>query len=241
MKLMREAGRILGIVLSEIEKTIKPGVTTLELDQLAEKMIRSMDAVPSFIGYNGFKHSICACINEEVVHGIPSNRAIKAGDLVTVDCGVTYKGFIADSAISVALDGADQKTKKLLSTAYKALEKAIDMAKPGLRTSEFGKIIEKTVRKEGFGIVEDLSGHGIGVHLHEDPYILNYDNGEEGPIMQPGMTFAIEPIITIGSPKTKTLKDGWTIVTQDGSMAVQVEHTIAITEKGAEILTKRPK
>lgn len=238
---MREAGRILGLVLSEIEKKIQPGVTTLELDQMAEKMIRSMDAVPSFIGYNGFKNSICACINEEVVHGIPSNRIIKAGDLVTVDCGVTYKGFIADSAISVALDGADQKTKKLLATAYKALDKAISMAKPGLRTSEFGKIIEKTVRKEGFGIVEDLSGHGIGVHLHEDPYILNYDNGEEGPIMQAGMTFAIEPIITVGSPKTKTLKDGWTIVTQDGSMAVQVEHTIAITEKGAEILTKRPK
>lgn len=241
MKLMKEAGRILGFVLSEIEKMIKPGITTLELDQYAEKTIKSMGGEPAFIGYNGFKHSVCACINDEVVHGIPGNRKIMAGDLVTIDCGVNYQGFIADSAITVATEGASNEAKKLLNTAYKALEKAISIAKPGIRTSEFGKIIEKTVKKAGFNIVEDLSGHGIGTALHEDPYILNFDNGEQGPIMQAGMTFAIEPIITLGSNKTKTLQDGWTIVTKDGSLAVQVEHTIAITEKGAEILTKRPK
>ncbi len=238
---MKKSGQILGLVLSEVEKMIKPGLTTLEIDQFAEKIIRDQGAHPSFKGYRGFPASICISVNEEVVHGIPGDRLIREGDVVTVDCGVTYQGLITDSAITVGVGKIPPDAQKLIRTAYKALDKALAIARPGLRTTELSKIIEETVRKQDFGIVEDLSGHGVGFSLHEDPFILNFYNDEPGPVMRPGMTLAIEPIITMGSPLTKTLKDGWTIVTKSGCLAVQVEHTIAITEKGAEILTKRPK
>jgi methionyl aminopeptidase len=237
---MKKAGQILGITLGQVEKFIKPGLTTQEVDIFAEKIIYELGGKSVFKGYRGFPATCCICINDEVVHGIPGKRIIQEGDLVTVDCGVDYQGFIADSAITVAVGKVDLEAQKLINTAYKALERGIAAAKPGQRTTEISKAIESVVRKEGFGIVEDLSGHGVGTSLHEDPYILNFYDGEPGPIMQPGMTFAIEPIITLGSSKTKTLNDNWTIVTKDQSLSVQVEHTIAITEKGAEILTKRP-
>jgi methionyl aminopeptidase len=239
---MKKSGEILGTVLYELKNTIRAGQSTLEIDQLAETIIHDLGGHPTFKGYQGFPASICISINEEVVHGIPSaDRIIQEGDMVTIDCGVTYNGMITDSAITVSIGKATPQAQKLLQTATKALDKAISLARPGLRTTELSKAIESVVRKEGFGIVENLSGHGVGFSLHEDPYILNFYNQEPGPVMQTGMTFAIEPIITLGSPRTKTLKDGWTIVTKDGSLAVQVEHTIAITEKGAEILTKQPK
>ncbi len=238
---MKKSGQILGLVLSQIETYIRPGLTTLEIDQLAEKIIRQEGGVPAFLGYQGFPASTCISINEEVVHGIPGSRKIQAGDLVTVDCGVNYHGMITDSAITAGTGTVTAEAEKLCRTAEKALQRAIEIARPGIRTTEISKTIEKIVRKEGFGIVEDLSGHGVGFKLHEDPYIFNFYNGQPGPIMQPGMTLAIEPIITLGASNTKTLQDGWTIVTKDGSLSVQVEHTIAITEKGAEILTKRPK
>jgi len=238
---MRKSGYILGLVLAELEKFIRPGLPTMEVDRLAEKIIRSQGGEPAFLGYRGFPASICISINEEVVHGIPGSRIIREGDLITVDCGVSYQGMITDSAITVGVGKISRPAEKLLRTAYKALDKAVEMVRPGLRTTEISKTIEATVRKQGFGIVEDLSGHGVGFKLHEDPYIFNFYNGTPGPIMRPGMTFAIEPIITMVPGSTKTLKDGWTIVTKDGSLAVQVEHTLAITEKGAEILTKRPK
>lgn len=242
---MRQSGKILANVLSELESWVKPGQSTLEIDLKAEELIRSQGGEPAFKGYNNFSGTACICINEEVVHGIPSaDRIIQAGDLLTIDCGVTYQGMITDSAITIIVGGgpaSDPKVEKLLKTAQKALDKAIEVAKPGIRTTEMSKAIEKIVKKEGFGIVETLCGHGVGFEVHEDPYILNYYDGHPGPIMQPGMTFAIEPIITLGSNKTKLMKDGWTIVTKDGSLSVQVEHTIAITDKGAEILTKRAK
>lgn len=237
---MKKAGQILGLVLAEVEKMIKPGITTKEIDLFAEKIILENGGKSVFKGYKGFPATCCICINDEVVHGIPGNRIVKDGDLVTVDCGVNFQGFIADSAITVPVGAISNQADKLIKTAYKALERGIEAAKPGMRTTEISKAIENVVRREGFGIVEDLSGHGVGTSLHEDPYILNFYDGMPGPIIQPGMTFAIEPIITLGSNKTKTLDDDWTIVTTDGSLAVQVEHTIAITEKGAEILTKRP-
>ncbi len=239
---MKKAGQILGLVLGNIEKSIKPGLSTLDIDQMAERMIIANSGKTVFKGYNGFPATACICINEEVVHGIPkSNRIIQEGDIVTVDLGVNFQGFIADSAITVAVGKVDPAIEKMIRTAYKALEKGIQAAKPGVRTTEISKAIEAVVTREGYGIVEDLSGHGVGTELHEDPYILNFYDGVPGPIIRPGMTFAIEPIITMGGNKTKTLSDNWTIVTKDGSPSVQVEHTIAITEKGAEILTKRPK
>jgi methionyl aminopeptidase len=241
MKLMKKSGQILGLVLGEIEKTIRAGMTTKDIDLFAEQIIRDQGGHPSFKGYRGFPASVCISINEEVVHGIPGDRVIREGDVVTVDCGVTYQGLITDSAITVGVGKITPDAQKLIRTAYKALDKALSIARPGIRTTELSKVIEETVRKQNFGIVEDLSGHGVGFSLHEDPFILNFYDNHPGPIMRPGMTLAIEPIITMGSAQTKTLKDGWTIVTKSGCLAVQVEHTIAITEKGAEILTKRPK
>ena len=238
---MRKAGQILGLVLGKVEKFVKAGQTTAEIDLFAEKLILENGGQPVFKGYRGFPATCCICLNEEVVHGIPGDRIIQEGDIVTIDCGVEYQGFIADSAITVGVGSIKPELDKLIRTAYKALEKGIAAAKPGARTTEISKAIEEVVRKQGFGIVEDLSGHGVGRELHEDPYILNFYDGEPGPVMKAGMTFAIEPIITLGNHRTKTLSDKWTIVTKDGTPAVQVEHTIAITEKGAEILTNRPK
>jgi methionyl aminopeptidase len=238
---MRESGKILGYVLSELEHAITPGIKTIELDQIAERLIKEKGGIPTFKGYRGFPGSICICINEEVVHGIPGNRVIQTGDIVTIDCGVTFNSFITDSAITVGVGPIEPAQQKLINTTQKALDNAIKTAKAGIRTTELSKIIEKTVRKQGYGIVEDLSGHGVGKNLHEDPLILNFYDGEPGPILQPGMTIAIEPIISMNSSKTKTLSDKWTIVTKDNSLAVQIEHTIAITEKGAEILTIRPR
>lgn len=238
---MRKAGEILGLTLGKLELFIKPGMTTSEIDQMAEKIIFENNGESVFKGYHGFPATTCICINDEVVHGIPGNKVILEGDLLTIDCGVSFGGFIADSAITIGIGKIDANKQKLILTAYKALEKGIEAARPGARTTEISKAIEAVVNKQGFGIVRDLSGHGVGKKLHEDPYILNFYDGEPGPVMQPGMTFAIEPIITMGNHLTKTLSDKWTIVTKDGSPAVQVEHTIAITEKGAEILTKRPK
>ncbi len=242
---MRKSGKILASVLSELESWVKPGQSTLEIDLKAEEIMRSQGGEPAFKGYNGFTGTACICLNEEVVHGVPSaDRLIEAGDLLTIDCGVSYKGMITDSAITIIVGGGIGKhpqMAKLIKTAQKALDKAIEVAKPGVRTTEMSKAIEKVIEKEGFGIVETLCGHGVGFEVHEDPYILNYYDGHPGPVMQPGMTFAIEPIITLGNPKTKLRSDGWTIVTKDSSLSVQVEHTIAITDKGAEILTKRAK
>lgn len=242
LKLMRKSGEILGFVLSEVEKYIKPGQSTWEIDQFAENLILQKGGNTVFKGYHGFPATTCICVNEEVVHGIPKKeKIIKEGDIITVDCGVNYKGFITDSAITVGVGKINYQLEKIINTAYKALEKGIQIAKPGIRTTEISKAIEAVIRKEEYGIVEDLSGHGVGIELHEDPYILNYYDGEPGPLIKEGMTFAIEPIITLGNNKTKTLSDKWTIVTKDGFPAVQVEHTIAITSNGAEILTIRPK
>ena len=238
---MRKAGAILGQILAELERRVRPGITTLELDKLAERMMHDMGVKPAFKGYRGFPASLCTCLNEQVVHAIPDDTILQEGDLLTIDSGVILDGFYSDSAITVPVGRIKPRAQKMIDTATKALNEAISVARPGIRTNVLSRTIEEIVRAEGFGIVLELSGHGIGKSLHEDPYILNYEEEHPGPTLQPGMTLAIEPIITLGSPKIKTLRDGWTIVTKDGSLAVQVEHTIAITEKGAEILTKRPK
>lgn len=240
LKIMRESGKILGIVLSELQKATKAGTKTIELNSLAEELISKYHGIPSFKGYHGFPGAICICINEEVVHGIPGNRIIEEGDIVTIDCGVTLKNFITDSAITFGVGQINAESKKLIRTTQKALENAIKTAKPGVRTTELSKIIEKTVRRQGLSIIKELSGHGVGKTLHEDPLILNYYDGRPGPLLQPGMTIAIEPIVSTGSNKIDTLDDNWTMVTRDGSLAAQIEHTIVITEKGAEILTIRP-
>jgi methionyl aminopeptidase len=237
---MREGGKILGIVLAELEKMIAPGITTIELDTKAEALIREHGGVPSFKGYRGFRHTLCTSINEQVVHGIPGPVKLKEGDILTVDCGVLYKGFHTDSAITKGVGEIDDLKRKFINTCGKALQKAIEAARPGIRVKQLSKIIQETIEKEGYSAIRDMVGHGVGQYLHEDPCVYNFVNNEPSPILQPGMTLAIEPIISMGDYHIKTLRDGWTTVTVDGSLAAQIEHTIVITEKGAEILTKRP-
>ena len=237
---MREGGHILGLILSELEKMIAPGVTPLQLDQKAEELMKLHHVQPSFKGYHGFPKVICTNVNNEVVHGIPNNEPLQEGNIITVDCGVIHQGFHTDSAISKGVGTIKPELEKFLKTAEKALAKAIETAKPGIRIRTISGVIQDIVEKNGYSVVRDLIGHGIGHRLHEDPPVPNFRDEDAGPMLQAGMTIAIEPIICMGSNNVKTLKDNWTIVTVDGSFATQVEHTIAITPKGAEILSKRP-
>ncbi len=237
---MREGGKILGLVLAELGKMVAPGMTTLELDALAEKIIVSHGGKPSFKGYRGFPGTLCTSINEQVVHGIPGQIKLHEGDVLTIDCGVFYKGFHTDSAITVGVGSIEPYKKKFIDTTKKALQKAIEAVRPGIRLRKLSQIIQDTVEKEGYSPVRDMVGHGIGTKLHEDPCVYNFVNDEPSPILQPGMTIAVEPIISMGDYRIKTLRDKWTTVTCDGSLAAQFEHTLAVTEKGCEILTKRP-
>jgi methionyl aminopeptidase len=237
---MREGGKILGIVLHELGKMAAPGITTAQLDTKAEEIIADHGAVPSFRGYRGFPSALCTSINEQVVHGIPGPYVLKEGDLLTIDAGVLYKEFHTDSAITVGIGRIDESIARFIATAEKALSKAIETVRPGIRVRNISGVIQDIVEKNGYSCIRDLVGHGIGKNLHEDPQIPNFRDGDPGPILQAGMTIAIEPIIAMGDFDVKILRDGWTFVTKDGSLAAQVEHTLAITEKGAEILTRRP-
>ncbi len=238
---MIQAGKILGQVLSELKEKCLPGISTLELDQYAEKRIREQGALPGFKGYQGFPNTLCTNLNEQVVHGIPDTRPLQNGDIISIDCGVIIDGFYSDAAFTTAIGKVDPTVEKFIKTAYKALEKGIEAAQPGKRTSEISKAIEKVVKKEGYGIVRELTGHGLGQNLHEDPYIYNYATDDPGILIQPGMTFAIEPILTMHGEAIKTLSDNWTIITKDRSLSAQVEHSILITEKGPQILSIKPK
>lgn len=238
IKIMREGGQILAEVLEKICKMAVAGISTLELDEFAENFIKGKGGKPGFKGYHGYPKTLCTAINEVIVHGIPKkDEILKEGDLLTIDCGVLYKGMYTDAARSLAIGQISKEKEHLLKTAEIALEKAINLAIPGIHLNEIGKTIQKTVEDAGFHIIYDLTGHGIGKALHEDPIILNYWEGNPGPILKPGMTLAIEPIFSAGTNKMKTLNDNWTIKTVDNSCAVQVENTVLITEEGNELLT----
>ena len=237
---MREGGKILGIILQELEKMLQAGVCGIEIDEKAQYLMKQYGVLPSFKGYMGFPNVICFNVNDQVVHGIPNGQPLKNGDIATIDCGVVYGDFHTDSAIAKGIGSIVPELEKFLNTAEKALEKGIEAARPGARIHKVSKAIQSIVEKKGYSVVQNLTGHGIGKKLHEAPYVPNFCTNDHGPVLQPGMTIAIEPIITMGSNKTKTLKDNWTIVSDDGLCATQVEHTVLITQKGAEILTKRP-
>lgn len=238
---MREGGLVLGTLLYELHDFIKPGVTALEVDNFAEKFIRDRGMIPGFKGYHGFPNTVCFCKNAEVVHGIPTSECvIQDGDIVTVDCGVIHKGLNTDSAVTYMVGNVDPKTKLFVTTCQKALYEGIRQIKPGNRMGDIGYAIEKKVKNGGYHIIEDLVGHGIGEYLHEDPHVPNYGKKGSGMVLKPGFTFAIEPIVGISTGEIKTLKDGWMIVTTDGTLACQWEHTILITDKGFEVLTLRP-
>ncbi|MBI4975314.1 type I methionyl aminopeptidase [Candidatus Peregrinibacteria bacterium] len=236
---MKIGGKILAEVLQEILKRAREGVSTYELDIFAEEFIRDKGGIPAFKGYHGFPATLCTAINEVIVHGIPKkDEFLKNGDLLTIDSGVIYKDLYTDAARSIGIGEISKEKERLLKTAKMALSRATDIAKPNTHLNEIGKIIEATVKKEGFHVIHNLTGHGVGRKLHEEPIVLNYWEGKSGPLLQPGMTLAIEPIFSAGTSEMETLKDNWTIVTVDRSTAVQEENTILITESGNEILTE---
>lgn len=238
LDIMREAGRIVALTHEELKKHIVPGVTTKELDEIAEKFIRSCGATPSFKGYGGFPGSICTSVNEVLVHGIPGNRVLKEGDIISIDIGAKYNGYHGDSAWTYPVGKIDEETRRLLEVTEKSLYIGLEKAKPGERLSNISHAIQVFVESNGFSVVREYVGHGIGKQLHEDPPVPNYGPPDKGPILKPGMVLCIEPMVNAGSRYVKTLADNWTVVTVDGKNCAHYEHTIAITEKGCEILTK---
>ncbi|KUP04641.1 methionine aminopeptidase [Bacillus coahuilensis m2-6] len=238
LEIMKRAGQIVALTHKELQPHIKAGITTKELDNIADKFIRSCDAIPSFKGYNGFRGSICASVNNELVHGIPGNRMLKDGDIISIDIGANYNGYHGDSAWTYPVGQIDDETKKLLSVTEESLFLGLEEAKPGERLSNISHAIQTFVEKNGFSIVREYVGHGVGQNLHEDPQIPHYGPPNKGPRLKPGMVLAIEPMVNAGSRYVRTLEDNWTVVTVDGKMCAHFEHTIAITENGFEILTK---
>jgi methionyl aminopeptidase len=239
---MRRAGRIVAGTINAVLAHLVPGRTTEDLDRVAEAYIREQGATPSFLGYKGFTKTICASLNDEIVHGIPAaDRKIVEGDLVSLDFGAIWDGFHADSAVTVFAGGAapDPDSERLVKTTELALMQAINTIKPGGRLSDIGYAIERTATEEGLGIVREYGGHGIGRALHEDPFIPNFGKPGRGPDLRPGLVIAVEPMLNLGGAGTRTLADGWTVVTADGSRSAHFEHTIAVTDDGHEVLTAR--
>jgi len=236
---MRISGRILGSILGELGRTTKAGMTTLEINDKAEALMAEHKVQSSFKGYHGFPAVICSAVNSEVVHGIPTNYVLKDGDIVTIDCGVIYKKFHSDSAITVLIGNVEESKKAFVYATQKALEKALTVLKPGARVGDIGFAVQQYIEKRGYSIVRDYVGHGIGRSMHEDPQIPNFGQRGKGPLLTPGMAIAIEPITIMGERFTETLPDDWTVVSRDGTSACQIEHTIAITPTGYEVLTAR--
>lgn len=237
LALMRESCRMTAEVLARVAEAVQPGVTTGELDLLAQRIIGEMGAKPSFLGYQGFPAAMCISVNEEVIHGIPGNRVIQIGDMVSLDVGVYYKGFHGDSACTVLVGVVDPEMVRLVEATKEALAAAIAVVRPGARLSDVSHAVEQLIERAGFSVVRDFVGHGVGRNLHEDPQIPNYGPPGRGPVLKPGMTLAIEPMINQGGPDVKVLSDQWTVVTRDGKPSAHFEHTVAVLDEGAEILT----
>jgi methionyl aminopeptidase len=235
---MQVANQIVAEALAEITAHIQPGIETLELDGLAEEICRRRKVKPAFKNYRGYPRSICISINDEIVHGIPSRRRLCAGDLVSIDFGVRYDGYFGDAAITLAVDEVDPKARQLMTATEEALYAGIAQVSVGNRLSDVSHAVQKTAEAYGFSVIRDFVGHGIGRSLHEDPQIPNYGPPGQGPVLQPGMTFAIEPMVSAGSWEISVMPDGWTAITKDGSLAAHYEHTVALTEKGVLILSK---
>lgn len=237
LAIMREAGRIVAETHKLMSQAVRPGITTKELDQIAENFIRSQGAIPSFKGYNGFPGSICASVNDELVHGIPSGRTLQEGDIISIDIGAQYKGYHGDSAWTYPVGTISDTARKLLEVTERSLYAGLAVAKPDERLYTISHAIQRVVEDEGFSIVREYVGHGVGTELHEEPQIPNYGIPGRGPRLKPGMVLAIEPMVNVGERYVKTLEDNWTVVTVDGTLCAHFEHTIAITQDGFEILT----
>jgi methionyl aminopeptidase len=237
--LMAEGGRILGATVRMLRGEVRPGMTTLALDAMAEEFIRShKGATPAFKGLYGFPGTLCTSINNEIVHGIPSRKRVLAdGDVISIDVGVGFEGYFTDSATTVAVGAVDPQTARLLEVTERSLAAGIAAAVPGNHLGDIGSAVQGVVEAAGFSVVRDLVGHGIGVEFHEEPQVPNYGKPKRGLKLVPGLTLAIEPMVNVGGPGTRTLPDKWTIVTVDGSRSAHFEHTVAITESGNRVLT----
>lgn len=238
IELMREAGRILAMVHEELGKAIKPGISTLDIDRLGERIIRSYGCIPSFKNYNGYPASICVSVNDEVVHGIPNkHRILHEGDIVSLDAGVIYHGYHSDAARTHAVGNVSAEAQKLMDVTKQSFFEGIKYAKAGNHLNDISSAIQAYAESFGYGVVRDLVGHGIGEHLHEEPEVPNFSQRRKGIKLMPGMTLAIEPMINAGRPDVAWLDDDWTVVTDDGSLSSHYENTILITEDGPEILS----
>lgn len=238
IKIMAEGGKILATVLSEVEKLIKPGITTIELDRAAEALVLKHGAKPAFKGYDGFPYSLCASVNEEIVHGFPSERILKEGDIIGLDLGVLYKGYNSDMAITVAVGKVSFEAKRLLMVTKKALKRGIKKVRPGNTIGDIGNTIQRYVEDQGLVVVRDLCGHGIGKEIHEDPKIPNYGARHKGEVLKEGMVICLEPMVTMGDWHLKKAKDGYGYATKDNSLTAHFEHTMAVTKEGVRVLTE---
>jgi methionyl aminopeptidase len=237
LEMLRKSGKILARVLKKLQEFIKPGVSTAEINNLTERLILAENAVPAFKGFKGFPASICTSVNEEIVHGIPGERRLSEGDIISLDLGINYEGYFSDAAITLVVGRVSPQKKKLVEVAKRALSEGIRQARPENHLSDISYRIQDYVEKNGFSVVRQFVGHGIGYSLHEEPEIPNFGRPHQGPVLKSGMVFAIEPMVNMGTWESEILDNGWTAVTKDRLPSAHFEHTVAITENGPEILT----
>ncbi len=242
VKIMREAGRIVGQTLQILAAAAQPGVRTIDLDKIVRREYAKRGCIATFVGYppgvpNPFRHTVCVSVNEELVHGVPGNRVIQEGDIVSIDLGATWKGFVGDSAITVAVGEVPPATQRLLDVTRESLWQGIRAARAGVRLGVVSNAIGEYIEGQGFGVVREYVGHGVGRQMHEEPQVPNYGPPDRGPVLRKGMVLALEPMVTVGDWHTKRHADGWTVSTQDGGLCAHFEHTIAITDGEAEVLT----
>jgi methionyl aminopeptidase len=234
---LRRVNQLVARILAELRRTVAPGVTTHDIDTLAERRVREAGAEPAFKGYHGYPATVCASVNEQVVHGIPSSRALVEGDILSIDMGAKLDGFYGDCAVTVPVGSISPEAASLLKVTEEALFRGIAAVKPGARVSDIGAAVQKHVEAQGYSVVREFVGHGIGTSLHEDPQVANYGPGGSGPRLSEGMVLAIEPMVNAGKAAVKVLSDGWTAVTVDRSLSAHFEHTVVVTREGTEILT----
>lgn len=237
LKLMREAGKLLADTLDHLAQEVRPGITTDDIDRLADRLIREKGAVPGFLGYNEFPKSLCISVNDEVVHGIPGKRVIKEGDIVSLDCGLIYKGLWADSGRTVLVGEVSDEARRLVDVTQQSLAKGIEQAVPGNRVGDISAAVQKVVEAAGFSVVRNFVGHGIGRNMHEEPQVPNFGLPGTGPLLRAGYALAIEPMVNAGGPEVEMLPDKWTIVTADGRLSAYFEHTVLITNDGPVVAT----
>ncbi|MCK4781967.1 type I methionyl aminopeptidase [Candidatus Parcubacteria bacterium] len=238
IKIMAQGGRILAEIMKELQKMVEPGITTKEINMAAESHIFKCGVKPAFKGYDGFPAALCASVNQVIVHGAPNAYELKNGDIFSLDLGIKYKGYYADMAVTVPVGGVEPEILRLIQVTRKALKRGIKKMRPGVTIGDIGNTIQRHIESQGFGIVRDLCGHGIGKKLHEDPQIPNYGQRHKGEKVKEGMVFCLEPMVTVGSWQIKKSKDGFGWETRDGSLSAHFEHMIAVTKDGSKVLTK---